>query len=207
MRKSSRDYFDFVTNRCDELSVRLKLVNKPYVITGGMSCGGYFDASNLILCLGMDSPEGIRLGSLAHEANHMEQWAKKKKVWTDFEITGGLDIGVLISLWLKRLVELNDKQLTEYIRKSQNLELDCEKMAVKVIRKWGLDINIDRYIQMANAYVKFYEVMKRERKWYKRWYLLGQDRLLLDSMPTEFQRRSWYNTVKGYDELYQRSYR
>jgi len=206
MRKSSRDYCDFVANRCEELGVRLRLADKQYVVIGGLHCNGYFDIMDVpTLCISMDRPDDIKLGVLAHEASHMEQWAKNKKVWADFEIAKGVDLGFVISLWLKKFVELNDEQLTSYIRKSQNLELDCERMAVKTIQEWDLDVNLGKYIQMANAYVKFYEVVRQERVWYKRGYLLSQDRHLLQAMPTEFQRRSWYNTIKGYEELYQRS--
>jgi len=45
------------------------------------------------------------------------------------------------------------------------LELDNEKRSVELMRKWGLDVDIDNYIRKANAYIQFYNYMGKTRRW------------------------------------------
>ena len=46
------------------------------------------------------------------------------------------------------------------------MELDCERVAIGVIEKHLLPIDIPEYCKKANAYVHFYNLMKETRKWY-----------------------------------------
>ena len=48
----------------------------------------------------------------------------------------------------------------------KNLELDCEKRTVALLKKYKIDIDIGEYIRNANVYIHFYNYMKQYRQWY-----------------------------------------
>ena len=48
---------------------------------------------------------------------------------------------------------------------TRDLELDNEKRSVKIIKEWGLPIDIKEYTQKANAYVNLYNRLAVTRKW------------------------------------------
>ena len=55
----------------------------------------------------------------------------------------------------------------KYIGYTRDLELDNEKRAVRMIRKWKLSVDVDKYIKGANAYIHFYNWMGYTRRWSK----------------------------------------
>jgi len=51
-------------------------------------------------------------------------------------------------------------------RASGDLAADGERRAGRLIRELEAPIDLDRYIRAANAYVHFYNVMAKHRRWY-----------------------------------------
>jgi hypothetical protein len=52
------------------------------------------------------------------------------------------------------------------IRDIQECERDAERRGLKLIKKYKLP-DVKDYIQRANAYILFYEVIRKHRKWCK----------------------------------------
>lgn len=127
-------------------------------------CEGYFSDSKKELVVATDYP--IEQWGLVflHEYCHVQQWTTKSKAWMAIE-TGQTSADVEISEWIAGK-KLKKSLVKKYMRLIQRMELECEKMAVRLIRRHNLDVRIDDYIKGANAYVLFYNTFLTERKWY-----------------------------------------
>jgi len=162
-----------VHQRCEDWGVELELHPKTHIKygegTGICKVNGYFsddsegDIPKLAVAIGKD-PE-MWLPVLVHEYCHMRQWHKQIPEWVNCEVFGESPYE-LLDRWISREIELDPPVLEEVIDKIMTLELDCEKRAVKMIKKYKLPLDRDLYIQKANAYVCFYNLVAQERKWY-----------------------------------------
>ena len=167
--------------------VKLSLINAPSVITGGVACSGYFsgDDKELVVATGKDKQDWLEI--LVHESCHMDQWFEKAPVWMNLDISGSDTnyIG-LFDKWLGKEIELDKSTLRSCIQAIIDVEIDCEKRAVDLIKKFNLDIDVDNYIRKSNAYVLFYHVVRSKRLWSlpgKAPYMISQ---LVEMMPNHF---------------------
>jgi NAD-dependent dihydropyrimidine dehydrogenase PreA subunit len=99
---------------------------------------------------------------LAHEYSHFCQWKEGKFI--DDETTNALND---FDDWINGSKELSKKKLEKTCKLIQKCELDCEKRALKFIKKYKLYKNHKLYIQKANSYILGYEAAKIKRKWFK----------------------------------------
>ena len=92
-----------------------------------------------------------------HEYCHMTQWLDGIPLWKEAEeaLSGMWD-------WLSGEEIENVEKSIDIAR---DLELDNEKRTVEMIKKWKLPIDVNEYIRKANAYVLFYNYLKKTRKW------------------------------------------
>lgn len=163
--KAIKAFVMHVKKRCKETGIKLNLVDDFFVDAGGIKTAGYFDSESLVLAT-KDATDPLRwISLLAHEYNHLEQWAEKCKEWTDCNIEFDNDALILYDLWLVGLVELNEDQLTRYTNIAINVELDCEKRTVETIKKFNLPFNPEEYTQRSNAYALQYQFIKKHRRW------------------------------------------
>jgi len=124
---------------------------------------GYFDEDSLKIAVALKKPKKIWLQNLVHEYSHFCQWKEGTKVYKDSDATPGM---MEYDSWLTGKAELSDEKLLNCTRALQMMELDCEKKAVAWIEKFKIPLNIKDYIKRANSYVFFYEIVRRQRKWY-----------------------------------------
>lgn len=99
---------------------------------------------------------------LAHEYGHFCQWKENKFI--DKETS---EAYVLFDEWIDGRKNLSKKKLDKVCELIQKCELDCEKRALKFIRKYKLYFDKELYIQKSNSYVLGYEAAKIKRKWFK----------------------------------------
>jgi hypothetical protein len=168
--------------------VYVSLINAPTVMSGAVSCSGYFtDYPNPELVVATQKKESEWLEILVHEFNHMNQFLEHHSSWTDLNIEGSSSKQTsLLDLWLSRNVELNDIQLSQCIDIIIRLELDCEKRSVQTIKDYSLPINTQDYIKRANSYVLFYHLVKRYRTWSRPGKAPYMIKEVVDKMPDEF---------------------
>lgn len=156
---------------CSIYHVNFNLSNERVIhLKNGTEANGYFDATNNgqpTLAVACGQPQENWLITFLHESCHMDQWIEKTKEWNDCIVADNVESLDLVDLWLDRKIELSPRQLNRYINTSRNIELDCEKRAVNKIKKYKLPVNTEEYIQRANAYIFFYTLIKKTRKWYK----------------------------------------
>ena len=77
--------------------------------------------------------------------------------------------------------------IKKHLAVSRELELDNEKRAVKLIKKFDLGIDVDHYIRKANAYVFFYNRLLATRKWATPQNSPYTNQRIIEKMPRYFK--------------------
>ena len=151
-----------ITRRSWSFGVPVLLSPESWLDTGdGIRCSGYFsdDTDGVpLLAVACGRPTEHWLGTLLHEYSHLTQWAENATVWREDRSAAWAD-------WLngKRVANIKQK-----IANSRELEADCERRTVRLIRELQAPIDLEQYIRGANSYIHFYNVMAAKRKWYAR---------------------------------------
>lgn len=127
---------------------------------------GYFDYNKPTkLAVAINKPQKDWIMVLMHESSHMDQWIEKSKIWVD-AINRTTDSVTLLEYWIQNKIQLSDFKINMIIKRNRNLELDCERRAIKKALKYNIKINIQEEIQKANSYIYFYTMLKYSRTWY-----------------------------------------
>lgn len=127
---------------------------------------GWFNSDPLEFVIAASKNINSWLPILLHEYCHFRQWIEKYYIWTEIDKFEKKH-PIYWNEWLTKKIEYNPRIINKWIRLSRDLELDCEKRTVEFIKQEQLDINIEQYIQGANTYILFYNVVAELRKWYK----------------------------------------
>lgn len=184
LSKKDLSFIDHVKSVLKAEGFKADLRNVSYVkLSPTIRCSGYFDSANKKLVCSMNKPDA--LGILVHEFGHYTQWKDQCKAWTN--LGDSLD---LMDSWLQGNEVEN---IEHHIMIARNLELDNEKRAVKLIKKFGISINVDDYIKRANAYALFYNHMLTVRRWCKPTNMPYENPSVIEAMPSNF--RINYNKV------------
>ena len=182
--------------------VKLTLAEAPYVIVAPRTRGnGFFDEEHMELACSCGKPRKLWLPILVHEYSHFEQWRDQCRAWTGGDL-GNKDSSGEMFAWIsgkrlpKRLVHL-------YVTKTRQLELDCEKRALKNIKKFKLPLDAKAYCQRANSYIHFHNYIEQSRKWYK----VGQEpyavKEVYGAMPTHLNGNA-SRTPRKYFDLFEK---
>lgn len=179
---TEKNFLKFVRSECRKYGVKLKLKHKEKIRVGEKMWGsGYFDEMTPALAVATQRPDWLEI--LVHEYCHLTQWIDQCKEWKKAERHD--------SCWYmeKWLTGQSVKNPYFHINNVRDIELDNEKRAVKTIKDFGLDkvINIDKYIQRANAYIGYHNYMKTTRKWMSAENAPYENRKLVKSMPKSFR--------------------
>lgn len=149
-------------------NITVKLINSHMVqATKNEPCEGYFsDDLRPVFAVATGRPFKEWAPVFLHEWCHVEQWTTQTEKWKALEIDQAT-ADIRISEWL---AGVNHKLslITNCIRRVQEMELECEKMVVQLIKKHALEINCTEYTKGANAYLLFHNVMLKTRKWYNK---------------------------------------
>jgi hypothetical protein len=149
-----------ITRRCWALGVYVQLSPKDAIDIGdGVPCSGFFDDEHgiPIIAVATGKPKTDWLKIMLHEYGHATQWAEQTPLWNICKKTGS---------WIDWLEGKSVRDIQKAIETSRDLEADCERRTVRLIRELELDIDIEAYSRAANAYVHFYNFMLIHRKWF-----------------------------------------
>ncbi len=175
--KKELEFIQFVKDECKKYGVKCSLRNVNYVkLSGNIKCSGWFDESIPELVCSLNRKDWIEI--LAHEYSHLTQWVEGIDLWKKCMIAMPK-----VDEWLGGK---NIRNIEKYLSDSRDLELDNEKRAVKLIKKWELNVDVDHYIQKANAYVQFYNWMKETRRWATPKNSPYRNERIISSMPKRF---------------------
>ena len=111
-----------------------------------------------------------------HEYCHFLQWKNKRQIYED-----SYSAYKRYNSWLSYK---RNKISKDDIRTIQKLEIDCDKLAVQVIKKKKLPINTERYIKYSNCYVLMYNFSYKHRSFFNEKRVL--DSKILDCVPNKF---------------------
>jgi hypothetical protein len=182
--KKELEFILYVKDECKKYGVKCSLRNVKYVkLTSSMKCAGWFDEGVPELVVAMNRVDWIEI--LAHEYSHLTQWVEKIPLWKSATKSLG-------KVW-DWLDGKNHRNINEHINVARDLELDNEKRAVKIIKKFNLDVDLENYVKKSNSYVQFYNWIKITRRWCKPTNSPYKNKRLLEAMPKKFNMN--YNVI------------
>lgn len=156
MTTSNEDFINIVKEECRDNGISCYLRKGKYVkMSDNVKCGGWFDEDKKELVVAMGHIDSM--GILVHEYSHMHQSIENIPIWKP-----SLEGCDKMDKWLSGKTVRN---IDFYIDAVKYMELDNEKRSAKIIKKLGLDIDLDMYIKKANAYIHFYNWIKKTRRW------------------------------------------
>ncbi len=159
------NFIKHVREKAAEYGVKVFLRNQKRIkLSKGNYCAGYFSDSDFKIVVAIDVPLNNWVSVLAHEFSHMEQWISNVKMWDNLNIYNTDSCSEFFE-WLEGKYELHEELITYHMRRVCEMELNCEKRTVEMIKKFKLPINIPNYIQKANTYIWFYSVVRQKRQW------------------------------------------
>jgi hypothetical protein len=199
-------YKDFVVEAIGDLArsgVSIKLSNTSNIDFGeGNYCSGYFsggeDLEDREFCVAMDSKFSNEV--FIHEFSHFKQWKNKKSAWYKVKEKDEIDFWD----WISGTKRMSKKRIKIASKGIRNLEEDCERRSVKLIKKWDMDIDIEDYKRKANSYIYFYTVIPEIKSWYKKGTPPHEVEEIMDIMPKTFLKnydtppKDYLNLIKKY---------
>lgn len=165
---------------------------------GRILCNGYWDDDQKRLVVAFGQPQRQWLPLLAHEYAHFMQWKDQCEVWLRYYE----DPREYLFEWLEgQNVNMGIIEKDAYL--SRELELDCERRTVKIIKKFNLPIDIKKYAQRASAYIYFYHFVLKHRKWYSIGNEPYNNNKICREMPTHL-RRSYTKCPKELMKMFEK---
>jgi hypothetical protein len=169
MSPNQKEFLKHVQSVAYKNDIQIKFLDVKYINEGkGVSYSGYFDDSAKTLVVATKRKIEDWFPVFVHEVCHMDQYLEKSKVWNT-HIKGfheKHDPMTLYTLHVDRLITLDPSIVNEVFSKVLNVELDCEKRAVKKIKKFDLDLDVNKYTRHANVCLFDYSYQFQNRKWY-----------------------------------------
>jgi hypothetical protein len=135
-----------------------------------------------------------------HELCHLHQWVGNCPTWQRCYIDGE-DTSNLLDAWLLGNIELEPDKLKKVIYSIQDMEMNCEQRALRLIRRFNLSIDPQRYIKEANAYVWQYYAVMQLRLWSQAGRHPSRIDEIVDKMPDRFMKYYEYATMD--DEMFE----
>jgi hypothetical protein len=190
------EYKPFITSvkrQCKKYGIELILSpSKRVVLTDDylQECSGYFCDTDKALVVACGKPFEEWFEILIHEFSHMEQWKSDERwnVWND-------NTGKTWD-WLAGNIMLNKTQVLNMLDSMVELEKDCEMRAIEKIKKWGLPVNLTRYVKKANVYLYSYHMMPILKRFPTGIY---SDKTLIEMAPKSFK-KTYRNVPKDMSE-------
>jgi len=180
--KYNHPFIKFVRHECRRYKVKFMLQHENEIKNqdeGALSCGGYFTDTPAELAVATRISYTDFLSTLVHEYSHMTQWIDNSPYYIGHR---GFDSWDIIERWING-EEFKKNTVKRCINIVRNCELDCDRRAIKIIKKHRVSININTYCQKSSAYIYFHNFMKITRKWeYKD--IPSNKHQIINKMPT-----------------------
>lgn len=177
----------------DGVSVRLDPEKSVTHEGDGLPCAGWFcpEDQEMVVAMGAE----YYLETYAHEFCHYTQWKDGRMVLDDdddqmWDWLAGQDFPYAV--------------VERSVRASQFLEADNERRTVELIKKYDLQIDIKAYTQKSNAYILFYNLVLKTRRWASKtpaysvpeiYSKLPSDRILSDEEVVKGDFQEFYDIV------------
>ncbi len=144
-------FLKHVHRKCAKYGVALWLPDRKVFFLQNQKLRAYFENPTkddpfglLAVAFQSDFPEWLH--HLVHEYAHFTQWTEQSPLWILDEV-----IFARYSRLARRKKRIPNEERALSLRCTRAIELDCEKRAVMLIKKWELPLDVGYYIQFANA--------------------------------------------------------
>lgn len=158
MNKRNRQFVRHVKNHLAEYGMSLVIGRGKLVNVGGYRCVGYFDEGKRVIKIAKKSNDFM--STLVHEYCHFLQCISKSKIFKKSD-----SAGIMIDEWFNGK-DYPEKKLKRAFFLVRAMERDCEKRAVKIIKKFNLEIDSKMYAKKANCYIYSHFLMEKTRKFH-----------------------------------------
>jgi len=175
-------FLSYVWEECKNNDVRFYLSPGKSVRTSGGCCAGWFgpeddDDQRYVLAVATGSPASAWFEVLVHEFCHMQQWLEGTEIWKKSEKADDFWD------WVDKDIEISPSEAKKQALLLIDVELDCERRVVRMVKKLKLPVDVPSYIKQANSYVYFYHLVLKHRRWYKIGREPFRSRNILEEMP------------------------
>lgn len=181
---NKQEFEIYIQSFCQKHNIDFKVFEgtSAYTVMNNSECAGFFESNSKIkptLGIAKGLPEQTFYEVLAHEFSHANQYLEDSPFWTNSRLTKeevvkystseldltGFETGDLFSLWLDKKIELPKEVLQEMVKRTTEVEFDCERRTVELAKTLGLNIDPKTYAQKANAYLITYFYALKNRRW------------------------------------------
>lgn len=130
---------------------------------GKNNVSGYFSEDTREIVISIKEENWLEI--LVHEYNHFLQFINNEEKY--ILINQG-ESNFLNELWewLDGNIELNTNRKNLLFKTVQDMELDCERKSVEMIKQFNLPIDTEEYISIAHIYIFYYMFAKKNRCWF-----------------------------------------
>jgi hypothetical protein len=146
-------FLTYVQGVCASAGVRLRLESKKRNKSGDL---GFFNEDTRVLYVAVANDNWPMI--LAHELGHLQQFVAGHPLWKEAATHH-------FEEWLAGKKRIPGPKLLSLTRAIQRLELDAERRALVMARKWGLTEDRGGYAQRANFYILCHEVARITGIW------------------------------------------
>lgn len=181
--KNREELCTFVRNYCSENDITFVLKDADQVVTqhSKIEVNGFFEEyPSKMLAVANNLDDDLFYEILVHEFCHANQCVEGSKIWEKMSLSNkekvffkekyGLDIheaGDVVDEWIKGVVELSEKEISDYVDRTVLVESDCESRSLVFAKENNLPMNLELYAQKANAYLFTYYYALNNKKWTK----------------------------------------
>ena len=177
---------EYAGDYCSTNGFDLRLLKGRYARLDGELVGGYvtYEPRRCVVAMG----GALANQTLVHELGHVAQIVEDHY---SFFLDKPYDV-----LGIKLM---SKQQLRSFMLRTLVCEVDCEKRAVKLIEKLGLDIDTVEYTRNANMYLLSHKVIWQTGRWFAR--SPYKYKVLREIVPNEFLEDYWGADDHIYDEI------
>lgn len=159
--KSKLDFIKYVQTTLKESDFKLIITSGSQIVHKKVgTTTGIFDLEEKSIRIAGGNPQCFPC--LVHEFGHFLQYSENRKIWNEY---CSISDKVEFWNWLNKKEEYPIASVKKCLDLTLEMELDCERTAVKLISKYNLPLNKAIYIQRANAYLFLYSLAFENRKW------------------------------------------
>ena len=195
LSKTDKMFVELVKNGCKKHKVSCKLKDVNYLKPiPSIRCTGYFDDESRTLQVAMKQKDSFEI--LVHEYSHLTQWIDKVPVYVKAN-----KYLLLVDAWITG-TDLPSHIIESAIQGVVELELDNEKRSAKLIEKYDLSIDKEKYIKKANAYLYFHHWMRKTRRWSSSANPPYRNKNIIAAMPSNF-RGKYDKLPKRFEKLFE----
>lgn len=176
MRILDHQFVRHVKDHLAQYGMRLVIGRGRLLNCGGYRCEGFFNDQEKMIKIARHSANFLE--TLVHEYSHFLQYINNSKIYqkSDKAI-------LMVDDWFAGKDFPEDK-----LRRSffiiRAMERDCEKRAVKLIKKFNLQIDEKLYTKRAHCYIYSHFLMEKTRKFYAYKKSPYRSSVVLKIMPT-----------------------